>query len=70
MLEAIELFADELPGLQADAVDTSQPWVDRGIPERPLPAPLQPYSSTIAEPDVSSARPERDAVRETVEVSS
>ncbi len=70
VLEAIELFADELPGLQADAVDTSQPWVDRGIPERPLPAPLQPYSSTIAEPDVSSARPERDAVRETVEVSS
>lgn len=35
-LTAIELFAAELPGLQADAVRTAVDYVDPGIPERAL----------------------------------
>jgi alkanesulfonate monooxygenase SsuD/methylene tetrahydromethanopterin reductase-like flavin-dependent oxidoreductase (luciferase family) len=35
-LTAIELFAAELPELQADAVHTAVPYVDPGIPERSL----------------------------------
>lgn len=35
-LNAIELFAAELPALQADAVHSAAEYVDPGIPERPL----------------------------------
>jgi len=55
VLESIELFAEQLPQLQADAVDTAQPWVDRGIPLRSLPRDLTPYDDTLAEPDVSGS---------------
>lgn len=55
VLESIELFAAELPGLHADAVASSEPWVDRGISERALP-PTQPYSDATADPDVSGER--------------
>ncbi|QAB17314.1 LLM class flavin-dependent oxidoreductase [Leucobacter muris] len=54
VLESIELFAAELPGLQADSPRTSAPWVDRGIPDRPVPRDLSPFTSGIGEPDVTS----------------
>jgi len=56
-LESIELFAAELPGLQADAPRTAVPYADPGIPHRPLPRPTTPYREGIAEPDVGSAPP-------------
>lgn len=56
VLESIELFAEQLPQLQADAVRTSVRWVDRGIPDRALPSDLAPYTDSIAEPDVSVER--------------
>lgn len=56
VLESIELFAAELPGLQGDAPRTSVAWQDRGIPDRPLPAELAPYAGVLAEPDVSRER--------------
>lgn len=55
-LESIELFAEQLPQLQADARTTAVPWRDRGIPDRPLPSDLQPYSASVAEPDASNQR--------------
>lgn len=56
VLESIELFAEQLPQLQADAARTSVPWVDRGIPVRGLPSELAPYTDSLAEPDVSVER--------------
>lgn len=53
-LEAIELFAEELPGLQADAKYTSVPWVDPGDTYRPITAELAPFEHGIDEPDVSA----------------
>lgn len=50
-IESIELFAEQLPQLQENAPLTSQPWVDRGIPERPLPTNLRPWDGSIV-PDV------------------
>lgn len=52
VLESIELFAAELPGLQADAVNTHEQWVDRGIPDRAVTANLAPYSGAVGEPNV------------------
>lgn len=56
VLESIELFAEQLPHLQADAARTSVPWTDRGIPARPAPSDLTPYDDAVAEPDVSADR--------------
>lgn len=53
VLESIELFAPQLAQLQADAPQTSVPWVDRGIPDRPVPAQLTPYEDGLRDPDVS-----------------
>ncbi|PRI12065.1 LLM class flavin-dependent oxidoreductase [Leucobacter massiliensis] len=63
VLESIELFAAELPGLQADAQHTATPWIDRGIADRPLPDGLTPYSSDIGDPDVSRAAAGREPAR-------
>ena len=52
-LESIELFAAQLPQLQADAPRTARAWADRGIPERAVPSQLAPYAEQLAEPDVS-----------------
>ncbi|GAA1577052.1 LLM class flavin-dependent oxidoreductase [Leucobacter aridicollis] len=51
-LESIELFATQLDALQADAPRTSVAWEDRGIPDRPVPAGLTPYTDSVGDPDV------------------